>query len=96
MNNMILVDGEQYLKSEICSLVVKKIEEYVKKLQEDNNPIIVCFSAKCRGIIKNVSLKKYPKLTVLCLKEIPNDIQINILEEMNIEESPISHNEAVG
>jgi flagellar biosynthesis component FlhA len=88
INNMILVDGEQYLRSEICSLVVKKIGEYIKKLHEDNNPIIVCFSAKCRGIIKNVSLRKYPKLTVLCFKEIPNDIQINILEEMNIEKTP--------
>jgi flagellar biosynthesis component FlhA len=88
MNNMILVDGEQYLKSEICSLVVKNIEEYAKRLHEDSNPIIVCFSAKCRGIIKNISLKKYPKLTVLWFKEIPNDIQINILEEMNIEKKP--------
>jgi flagellar biosynthesis component FlhA len=80
-----LVDGDEHLKSGICLLVNKKIGDYIKIAYKNKfNPIIVCFSDKIRKTIRNETIRKYPNLTVLCFKEIPNDIQIDILEEMTI------------
>jgi type III secretory pathway component EscV len=89
INNIILIDGNKYLKSEVGLRILKKIEDYVKKAHKNKfKPIIICFSDKIRKLIRNEILRKYPNLAVLCFKEIPNDIQINILEEMTIEKAP--------